>query len=622
MEAFAVEGTDYLIKPIDKDHLTRALRRARKALWRRDGDDDSRVETSEAPAAAAAKQEKAAHLAAHRAGKIVSLSLDDVACVAVEDTITWAYTPQGKFRLKAALHEIEERLPAPPFVRVSRSTIVNLELDRPPLAHVLRHLRGLAAGRHRARGPRLTPPRTASSRTPGLVGRGHSTAACDRWQWRTAGPLGTCRRPVPALRYFQPVDKPSAAAAARTDRTMRISPRLISRLAAAGIAVLLLPPVLGQEPEPAAAPAQAEAPATPQSAELPPIPDPPRFNKEIAGSVGDVNGDLFWFGQSVNVAGSVLNNALLWGSNVAVDGHVGSDTFIGAGSSQVNGEVMQNVYAFTGQFTVSKDAVIHGNLICMCGTLSIHGTVRGKVMGSGGATTLGGDVGSVDLEVGSLVVSPDAIVRGDLEYRGNDEARIDDGAQIGGEVRYNPDSDDEDDDDPEESSDSGGFSFWSIASTLWWYLANVTVGIAFLLIGGRGARAPVEYLREQAAVGLGFGFVVAVVVPVACLIAFLLLVTLPLGVITMGAYFVGLFLARLVTAQFLGTGCCGGWASTVPTSIWPWRADWWRSSWPPRSLTSASSSGSRPCSWAWAVSSWLCAGAGRRPMRRPRAASR
>ncbi len=45
----------------------------------------------------------------------------------VEDTITWAYTPQGKYRLKAALHEIEERLPSPPFVRVSRSTIVNLE---------------------------------------------------------------------------------------------------------------------------------------------------------------------------------------------------------------------------------------------------------------------------------------------------------------------------------------------------------------------------------------------------------------------------------------------------------------------------------------------------------------
>ena len=70
--------------------------------------------------------------------------------------------------------------------------------------------------------------------------------------------------------------------------------------------------------------------------------------------------------------------------------------------------------------------------------------------------------------------------------------------------------------------------------------------------GGRLARAPVEKLRDQAAVGLGFGFVVAVVVPVACLIAFLLLVTLPLGIIVMTGYAVALFLARLVTAQYLG----------------------------------------------------------------------
>ena len=124
VEAFALEGTDYLIKPLDKEQLTRALRRTREALWNRRGraeDDDA---TTATPSAAI---KPAAHLAAHRAGKIVNLALEDIGCVAVEDTITWAHTPQGKFRMKAALHEIEERLPSPPFVRVSRSTIVNLE---------------------------------------------------------------------------------------------------------------------------------------------------------------------------------------------------------------------------------------------------------------------------------------------------------------------------------------------------------------------------------------------------------------------------------------------------------------------------------------------------------------
>ncbi len=129
VEAFELEGTDYLIKPIDREQLNRgALRRARKALRGNRGDEGERSSDAEtAGRAETAGSRPAAHLAGHRAGKIVNLASEDIGAVVVEDTITWAYTPQGKYRLKAALHEIEERLPSPPFVRVSRSTIVNLE---------------------------------------------------------------------------------------------------------------------------------------------------------------------------------------------------------------------------------------------------------------------------------------------------------------------------------------------------------------------------------------------------------------------------------------------------------------------------------------------------------------
>ena len=120
VDAFRLEGTDYLVKPIDREQLTRALRRVRRALWRPRA---AAGEASPEPAGAP----RSGHLAAHRAGRIVNLALDEVACVQVEDTITWAYTPQGRFRLKATLQEAEQRLPSPPFVRVSRSAVVNLE---------------------------------------------------------------------------------------------------------------------------------------------------------------------------------------------------------------------------------------------------------------------------------------------------------------------------------------------------------------------------------------------------------------------------------------------------------------------------------------------------------------
>ena len=166
VEAFALEGTDYLLKPVERDTLARALRRVRKALWR-----GSAAPVAPPPPQAAAPPASGppthddraiGHLAAHRAGRIVRLALDDVACVVVEDTITFATTAEGRFRLKSSLHEVEARLPSPPFVRISRSAVVQLPwvatID--PLASgtfevVLRAPVGIRLAVSRRRGRRL-----------------------------------------------------------------------------------------------------------------------------------------------------------------------------------------------------------------------------------------------------------------------------------------------------------------------------------------------------------------------------------------------------------------------------------------------------------------------------------
>jgi len=120
VEAFALDAADYLVKPIDAEQLQRALRRVRREVW------TEGAASAEGPAEAR-PQSATGHLAGHRAGKIVNLPIEEVGCIQLDDTITWAHTPQGKYRLKLALHEVEDRLPTPPFVRVSRSAILNLE---------------------------------------------------------------------------------------------------------------------------------------------------------------------------------------------------------------------------------------------------------------------------------------------------------------------------------------------------------------------------------------------------------------------------------------------------------------------------------------------------------------
>ena len=144
LRAFELEGLDYLVKPVEASTLGRALRRARRALGRRPEDAGA---APAAGAAGAAPPEAAGsgageageaapdaptagllrHLAAHRAGRIIRLDLDAVAAIVLEDTIAFACTAAGRLRLRQTLAELEPRLPGPPWLRVSRAAIVNLD---------------------------------------------------------------------------------------------------------------------------------------------------------------------------------------------------------------------------------------------------------------------------------------------------------------------------------------------------------------------------------------------------------------------------------------------------------------------------------------------------------------
>lgn len=300
-----------------------------------------------------------------------------------------------------------------------------------------------------------------------------------------------------------------------------------------------------QEPE-------APAPVPPaQAVELPPIPDPPRFVSGMSRTFADVAGDLFYWGQAATLDGPMAHDAIVGGSSVAVtqDARVGGNLAAFAGDVGIDGEILQNAYIWAATARIGKDAVIHGNVLCFCGSLRIEGTVRGQVKGGGGNTSITGDVGSVKVEAGILTVGPEAVIRGDLEYEANDEADIAEGATIVGEVRRTIETA-----DPEKEADEGssGISAWSIAWRVWSYLSRLLIGVTALLIGGRLARAPAGHLRETPAVGLGFGFVVAVVTPVACLVAIGLVVSLPLGLIGLVLFGLAVILSSLVTAQYLG----------------------------------------------------------------------
>lgn len=135
--AFAASALDYLLKPIDDRRLDEAVQRARASLAARKAEDHyerllklvtmlpgvNRAELDELLADAAPAQGK---LRVRDGQQLLTLGLDAIRWVDAAGDYMCIHTDQQTHVLRCTLQELQRRLDPQHFVRVHRSTIVNL----------------------------------------------------------------------------------------------------------------------------------------------------------------------------------------------------------------------------------------------------------------------------------------------------------------------------------------------------------------------------------------------------------------------------------------------------------------------------------------------------------------
>ncbi len=130
LQAFEVNSVDYLLKPIDEKQLERALNKLDRVQGGVEPKPQLEKLLQQLASALPPKRSYPARLASRLGDRIEFVEVARVTHFYANEKLTYAATPKKDYVVDSTIAELEETLDPAKFVRIHRSTIVNLEFVR------------------------------------------------------------------------------------------------------------------------------------------------------------------------------------------------------------------------------------------------------------------------------------------------------------------------------------------------------------------------------------------------------------------------------------------------------------------------------------------------------------
>ncbi len=272
---------------------------------------------------------------------------------------------------------------------------------------------------------------------------------------------------------------------------------------------------------------------------------------------GTVNGDLIAFARNVSVRGIVKGNVIGFGQHVTVEGMV-QGSILGFGQTvQTRGHVTNNVYGFGQNVGIATGAEVSGNAALFGSETDIGGSIGHDLWAFSGRTDVRGNVlHNVNAYSGRVTVSAPARIVGNLSARvpRNDSVRVEPGATVGGKTNIQV--------TPPAPNRFATFSFY--VRQIIWLAATFVTGLILFWLFPALTRINLDSARALLTAA-GIGFLAACATPIAAIIICVTLIGLPIGLTTLALWILGLYLAKIVLAGFLGRALLGGQGEQRPS---------------------------------------------------------
>lgn len=263
---------------------------------------------------------------------------------------------------------------------------------------------------------------------------------------------------------------------------------------------------------------------------------------------GDVAGDVIAVGSRVSIRGHVGGQVVTAGQSVTIDGEVGGSVLglvsetLAVTSPRIGG----NLYGVGSTIDVSRRAKIEQNAVVAGERVQLAGAVGRDVLGGAENVEVSGSIGGqLTAYAKQIALRAPAHVAGDVNAHVSavDRVSVAPGAVIGGELKTGLMT-------PHDGANEHRTGELLLFQLLRFAAALLTGVIVLALVPGL-QRVELDRAGDALLAG-GVGLVTLVATPIIAVLTAITIIGLPLGAFGLLLWMVGVYLAKVVIAQFVG----------------------------------------------------------------------
>jgi cytoskeletal protein CcmA (bactofilin family) len=256
--------------------------------------------------------------------------------------------------------------------------------------------------------------------------------------------------------------------------------------------------------------------------------------------VGAVDGDATVAGQRVAIGGDVAQDVIAAGERVSVSARVGDDVRVAGRHVRLTGSVADHVVGAGESVVLGTDAQV-GSFAWLAGReVEVLGRVGGELRAAGQTVSVGGAVmGDARIFAERIRVLAGAHIAGDLTYASPNEPQIEEGARIDGSLIQEPVPD-------FERERAGGPMGWIL-----FVLSLALAAIAFYLLLPRFTGAASRRLSATPGKSLAVGLAVLIGPPILFVLLMASVIGWLVGLMLIASYLVWLAAGLLTGVRFV-----------------------------------------------------------------------